>query len=419
MINSISSRQFIRNLFGCFKSGTKSIVSHRSASQYKLLEKTDKISVEKFPNNSWVIPEKAKTYTFVKIGKKNDENYNREVTTFYDEKGNLVRRCFRGSGINNRIREYNNDFFLARKGIELNGACGVNRRSIKTSEYVFAEVEAPYIGSWKPVSDEEQFVYFMFDKTKDYKSARKIHINKNQYKHDGTKEHVKATCVEYPMTLGFETLSDKKVLSMDIMVDNNRVKIEGVNPETNVEVPLNDEFLAYRMLVGDKKQECLAQYFLDKKGVGDLNISIETNKSKVNENASAYFSSGGNEIVFKQVQKYGHPVSTSAHEAEHAYQYSQIGRLGRAKTYYERKCRWNKGPLKDINEIKEAKKYAEARDNYPVLDSKEDLSKNKDYLDNYLEVNARLASKKAVEIYEIGHKKLMDIFKYVGGYSSL
>ena len=69
--------------------------------------------------------------------------------------------------------------------------------------------------------------------------------------------------------------------------------------------------------------------------------------------------------------------------------------------------------------IEEAKKYAIARDNYPILDSKEDLSKNKDYVDNYLEVKAREASKKATEIYEIGRKKLMDIFKYVGGYTSL
>ena len=119
------------------------------------------------------------------------------------------------------------------------------------------------------------------------------------------------------------------------------------------------------------------------------------------------------------MQKYAHPVSTASHEAEHAYQHSLIGRLGRAKTYYEKTCRWDKGPLKFEYEIVEARKYAEARDNYPILNPKEDLSKNEDYQNNYLELKARLASKIATEIYDVGRKKLMDIFKYVGGYSSL
>ena len=49
----------------------------------------------------------------------------------------------------------------------------------------------------------------------------------------------------------------------------------------------------------------------------------------------------------------------------------------------------------------------------------EDLSKNKDYVDNYLEVKSREASKKATEIYDVGRKKLLNVFKYVGGYTSL
>ena len=301
----------------------------------------------------------------------------------------------------------------------MNGAYGVNKRTVKTSEYFFADIEAPYLGEWKTTADEEHFVYSMFNKTRGYTSAKKIHINKNEYKYDGENAHIKATCVEYPMNLGFEKQSDKKVLSMEIGLRKNRINIEQINPETNVKIPTVDEYLPYRMLVGDKKQECLAQHFLDKKGVGDLGIQIETNKTKVANNAVAYFSSDEQELVFKEVNHYSHPVAIASHEAEHAYQHSQIGRLGRAKNYYEKKCRWNKGSLTAEKDIEEAKKYADARDNYPILDSKEDLSKNKDYMDNYLEVKAREASKKATEIYEIGRKKLMDIFKYVGGYTSL
>lgn len=420
MINSVFSVYPKKNLYNCLKSQAKMWLGLSSSkTDYKLLEKTKKLSVDNFPNDSWALPTEADKYTRVRIGKKSDKNYEREVVTFYNSKGEMIRRCFCGTDMKNKIREYTKDFFLPRKDTELNGALGVNKRRIKTSEFFPVVAVDQALGEWKTVSDEEQFVYSMFDKTKGYRSAKKLHINKNQYDYEGDKAHVKATCVEYPINLGFENPKDKKILSVQVGIENNRAKIESVNSETNVEVPLGDDYLPYRMLVGNKKQECLAQHFLDKKDVGDLGINIETNKSKVNNNATAYFSSQNREIVFKEVQKYAHPVSTASHEAEHAYQHSLIGRLGRANTYYEKTCRWKKGSLTAEKDIEEAKKYAIARDNYPILDSKEDLSKNKDYVDNYLEVKAREASKKATEIYEIGRKKLMDIFKYVGGYTSL
>ena len=420
MISSVFSGYPKKNLYSCMKSQAKMWLGLSSSkTDYKLLEKTKKLSVDNFPNDSWALPTEADKYTRVRIGKKSDKNYEREVVTFYNSKGEMIRRCFRGTDMKNKIREYTKDFFLPRKDTELNGALGVDKRRIKTSEFFPVVAVDQALGEWKTVSDEEQFVYSMFDKTKGYRSAKKLHINKNQYDYEGDKAHVKATCVEYPINLGFENPKDKKILSVQVGIENNRAKIESVNNETNVEVSLGDDYLPYRMLVGDKKQECLAQHFLDKKDVGDLGINIETNKSKVNNNATAYFSSQNREIVFKEVQKYAHPVLIASHEVEHAYQHSLIGRLGRGKTYYEKNCRWKKGSLTAEKDIEEAKKYAIARDNYPILDSKEDLSKNKDYVDNYLEVKARDASKKATEIYEIGRKKLMNIFKYVGGYTSL
>ncbi len=419
MINSVFLSYPKKNLYNCLKSQAKMWLGLSSSkTDYKLLEKTKKLSVDNFPKDSWALPTEADKYTRVRIGKKTDKNYEREVVTFYNSKGDMIRRCFRGTDMKNKMREYTKDFFLPRKDTELNGALGVNKTRIKTSEFFPVDAVDQNLGEWKTVSDEEQFVYSMFDKIKENRSAKKLHINKNQYDYNGEKAHVRATCVEYPINLGFENPKDKKILSVQVGIENNRAKIESVNHETNVEVPLNDKYLPYRMLVGNKKQECLAQHFLDEKDIGDLGILIETNKSKVNSNASAYFSSQNREIVFKDVQKYANPVSTAAHEAEHAYQYSMIGRLGRIENYFEKKCYLDKGPLNFEYERIEARKYAEARDNYPKLSPKEDLSKNKDYQNNYLEQKARLASKLAIEIYEVGRQKLLNVFKYVGGYSS-
>ncbi len=412
MVNVVSFGNPLRKLYNCLN------LQKKSKSQYKLLEKTKKLSVEKFPANSWTLPVGAKTFTRVQIGKKSDENYFREVVTFYDKKNKMIKRCFKGTGMNKKIREYEYDFTLPPKNIDIGGAYGVNIRRIKTREALPESYDVANYFVWTDTADEEQFVTTMFDKSKGLKAAKKLHINKNEYSYGEDLKGIKATCVEYPTNLGFEPKTNKKVLSVDISVSNNRVNNTQINPETNVKVNKEDEFLPYRLMLGKGKQESLAQYFLDKKGLGDEGIFIETNPERVQENASAYFSSPNREIVFKKVLKGYHPVRTAAHEAEHAYQYCQIGRLGRAETAYERKCALTKGNLTNMSEIEEAVKYADARKCYPDTTDVEDLGKCKEYTENYLEVKAHEAGANALKVYEVGRTALKNIFKFVTSYNS-
>jgi len=390
-------------------SSIRSLITPKT--QYKLLKKTKKLPVEEF-NGGWTVPENAKYFSVVKVGKRNDKEFQREIVSFYDEK-EPIRKCFSGAGMNNKIRDYVYNFQLPQKGVEMNGAYGVNVRKIKTTEY------NPEQFTYELKQDEEQFLYHMFDKqTNSYTYAKKLHINKNKYTREKDGLNVDASITEYPMTLGFEPKESKKVLSAKLKMDGNNAVLQEISEQKNIDVDTNDEFLPYRFLVGSRKQECLAQHFLNKNGLGNAGIKIYTNKDSVSPNSAAYFSSQNREIVFKEVPKYAHPVSIAAHEAEHAYQYSQIGRAGLGTTLYERQCRIYLGPLKKLNEIKEARKYANASDNYPVLSQTENLSQNKDYQQNYLEIKAKEAGKNAEEIYKKGLNFLKQQFKYAGGYSS-
>lgn len=412
MVNVVSFGNPLRKLYNCLKNQKK------PKSQYELLEKTKNLPVKNFPAGSWTLPVGAKTFTRVQIGKKSDESYLREVVTFYDDKNKIIKRCFKGTGMNKKIREYEYDFTLPPKNTDIGGAYGVNIRRIKTKEALPESYDVSNYFVWTDTVNEEQFVAIMFDKSRGAKFARKIHINKNEYSYGEDLEGIKATCIEYPINLGFEPKTNKKVLSVDISVSNNNVNNTRINSETNVKVNENDVFLPYRLMLGKGKQERLAQYFLNKKGLGDKGVFIETNPERVQGNASAYFSSSSREIVFKNVLLGYHPVRTAAHEAEHAYQHCQIGRLGRAETAYEKECALTKGNLTNISEIEEAIKYADARKCYPDTTGIEDLSKCKEYKENYLEIKANEAGVNALKVYEAGRTALKNIFKFVTSYNS-
>ena len=74
--------------------------------------------------------------------------------------------------------------------------------------------------------------------------------------------------------------------------------------------------------------------------------------------------------------------------------------------------------LTNISEIEEAIKYADARKCYPDTTGIEDLSKCKEYKENYLEIKANEAGANALKIYEVGRTALKNIFKFVTSYNS-
>ena len=73
-------------------------------SQYILLKKTEQLPIEELnvDGKVWgygVYPD-SKYFTHVKVGKKNDSKYNREILTFYDKNNNMINRIFVGNNIN-------------------------------------------------------------------------------------------------------------------------------------------------------------------------------------------------------------------------------------------------------------------------------------------------------------------------------
>lgn len=382
--------------------------------EYKLLERTPKTEIVNFAKDSWVVPEDANFYNIVRVGKNTDPSFNREIVSFYkDDK--LIKRCTKGTGVNNQIKTYEHDYFLSNSD-DINRS-GAFAKKITTEEYIYPQAiqemvnknseDLRYLGmgNWKTKSIEQQYVENFYDLRKDYKYSKKLITNKMVY-NPADDSKISASVVDYPLTLGFEPKNAKKVLGVDIVKKDGIPHIVGSVQTPNVQFPTNDEFLAHRFLSGKEKQESLSRHFLHENGLKDINVKIATDKAKVGKNI-AHFSPSQGEICWREVFPHMHPVNTAAHEAEHALQYSQIGRLGKGTTAYEKECLAKLGPLSKTGEKREAMKYNEASVNYPSASSPDFYVQHGK---NYLEIKAYEAGDKAALAYAPAQKYLLGQF---------
>lgn len=351
--------------------------------KYILLAKTNKSDISLFTDNSVKIPESADSFTFVDIGKRKDKNYRKKIFTFY-EGDNIVARLIDATGANRILREYSD------RGNLSHGHC--KYRTLIHKEYN----EGSFDFLTKFI--EEQKAY-------KYKNSNKIvlQIHKNVY--DGRIIH--ASITEYPSS-GHKALRPKS-LGLDIELFYCEPVIRETYETTNVSFPVDDVYLPYRFIL-DKciKLKTLTRFFIKEKCLDKLGIKVEVSDN-IAKNSAGYFSESSGKIVYRENTACD-LVGLVAHEVEHAYQYKQIGRLGKGCSDYEKNSRKYYGHIDGFNESMEANKYVVASENYPLLKDDEDLSKNMEYQNNYLEVKAREASEKAINDYTEKGRKLSSQF---------
>ena len=386
-------------------------LSDKPKSPYKLLEKTDKMDIAEFSHSNMTAPEEAKTFRRVEIGKKDDKEYRREILSFYDSEGRIVALYHSGRKCPQRMKTFEYGYNKKNRDVAEYDA---HTRTVKTTQY-FDEGK-----TWKPIQEEEQYLYYMYDiRTPDNRAARKLHISKNVYDYKTKEPVIHATLTEYPLNIARKDRDPKKTYGMDIVLRDNRPEVIGYSKDNNVEIPKDDKFLPYRMLLGENKQLSLTQYYIDQKGLAPVGISVRFAPDEVAKNICGEFNSNTGEILFREVSKVEHPVLTASHEVEHAYQYSLIGRARHNQTDYETRCREILGTELSFMEMKDSAQYYKGKIKYPRLNPDEDLSKNKDYMNNELEVGAFKAEKKALKEYNEGREKILDVFKCIPGNATI
>lgn len=351
-----------------------------SRCKYTLLEKTQKINIDQYKKLSSNSPAEADSFTYVTIGKRDDNKFRKKITTFYSG-NNIVERLFESTDGERIIREYEH------RGHDVkNSNCRYRKITQKCN-----------------TSGDNGFFTELIKEIRTYKSEKtgytKLEIIKNEI--NGNK--IIANITEYPFNgkKNNKLNLPRKILGVILDFENGIPNITGTFETPNVKFPVNDKYLAFRFILDNKlKLTSLTKFFIQEKKLDKLGIKIEI-KDDIGKNTSGYFSELENKIAYKTGTT--NFVDLSAHEVEHAYQYRQIGRIGKGYSEYGRKSLKYYGKIDGIKEGMEAHKYTIASANYPELKDDEDLSKNMEYMNNYLEVKAREAGERAQKEYnELG-----------------
>ncbi len=383
----------------CFRTvnSMRTALGMRPFKDAKLLVKEDNVAIDKFSKDiSIKTPKEAETYSYVSIGRKSDNDFSREVISFFDSQKRLIGRLFKENGVNVKQRLY---------------SYKKKTRIIQTKEYSTARLPETYrantdicnnLGDWHVVSLEKQIKEKVSEFVKEGKKALQLLTRRVDYDPKDM-DFEQITYTKYPLNLGFGKKSDKQVLSAKIKKGNKDVEILELKQTANLDE--SDEFLKYRIL--DPRtadgMEYLTYKFLRDKNLDKLYLRVYPLDPDVGKNSAGYFSARKSQICYSPVLENYYSedvVAVVAHETEHAYQHSLIGRIGKGINSYENEALREFGPIEyGDNNFRKSIEYAIARDEYPSCSATEDLSNNRLYQENLLEVDAFAVEEPAKNAY--------------------
>ena len=341
--------------------------------QYYIKNSIPKTLKGEYRPSHWVIPEESDSFTQVCIGKTADPNYEKKITTFY-QGDRILSRCV---DVNNKpvlSRDYS---YCGIYGTYYNDAC--YRRNIITKTYESGDTFKPTIRAY----EDQAVVKFDGD------PRTRVIIEKNTIDGDNITGIIKE-CL--PKSLRKKI--GNKFLELKMKFVNGILHVEKQS-SNGAEFPKDQPLMPFTFLYEPvKKLEALTRFFLARRGLDNMKIDISIFRFS-DDTLMGYFSPSQRAIHYNSEKLYN-LVDLSAHECEHAYQHSLIGRLGKGTSDYERDCYKVMGDLKDDKLVKEASKYLIAFENYPSDHAKQHF----EYWNNLLEVKAREAGKKADEEFE-------------------
>lgn len=384
----------------------KRLFERTPKNDYFLKTKTNMLPINEYPISGWPIHSDAKSYSLIECRKYSDPTFFREITTFYDKEGQPILKCFLDNKFNNKIRNYKysesstqDNLPVQVKEITIKKYINKGKSNLKDKNELKLSV---FSENWQKVSEELQSVVKIDSKNK------KLSIFKTIF--DNAKSNLTTTITEYPVIPVQNKLKSKPItITASISHSFNKFILNSIQKDNNIILTNNDEFLVYRFLPNKEKCIGLTEYFLKKLGLEDLGINVKIPSSKVRKQALANFSLTDREIEWRCVPENRSIAEVAAHEAEHAYQHAQIGRLGMGASAYEDDCKYVFGKITNPIEHKEAMKYYNASENYPSFNDKNYAKKHDE---NYLEIKANIAGQNAKNEYTKGQKILKNIFKF-------
>lgn len=373
---------------------------------YFLAEKITKQKVSSRIEGGYAVPAGTDTFSLARIGSTKNPSYKCVITSFYDSQGQIIKRHITDSYALDIEKDYLTGGALMQVAPDVTRFFNTKKIVTKTAR-----------PGLKPKIKEDIFYIFKpFEGKKPVKVSRHT-VEYTPYDLPQEDTNIKVRISEYPMNYGREPKNAKISVFAEMDLPDSftgaDIKIHSISNTTNVRINKQDPFLAARFLLGEEKVKYLTKYFLKQKNLENLGIKVQVNPEKVEGNNRACFSVMDRAVYWKEVPRDRPAVCTAAHEAEHAYQHSLIGRYRRlfnmGGTAFEQDC----GvvlPPPTAKEIPEARRYLIAAENYPHP-AMPDFDRL--YEENLLEIEAQRAGKNAFKQYEKDRALLFEQFRYI------
>lgn len=349
------------------------------------------------PNSGRIFPEQlslveASKIDIVVIGKKNKPNLQKIITTFRDEKNNIIERLFEYKGYDKpSIRKIY-------KKIE-GCSSAVKGRLVQIFEDLNSKGDYRV---WQKVGTEKQFLIEFKNKVcglDKVKVLSKASVITKERTINDVKTEVHSFSNYYKSADGQKL--EPKMLVLNIEKDVNGVPVIKSTSAYNCYVPMEDEYLAFRAYDNEDIKKNLAKYVIKKFGMEDLNIKIERIYTKKNKDIAAFNWRKGIVEFFNDNQDKIQSVNTIFHEIQHALQYTIMGVWGKFDSKYGKSCEklYKCEKTRFLKQL--ADKYFVAHTNY--VSPSENFEA---YYNNMLEEEARRIAKIYLADYLQKGKKL-------------
>lgn len=389
--------------------------------EYYLISKSIGKSYTKYRGDAISISETIPhTVDEVWVGIKKHPEKMRRITTFRNKDGDIIERAFDYSNgkLRNRLYRYDYTKISDKQAVK---STEIRDMYIKKKVFPFYE---KFLEDYKETHPLKTILWNLTEITTNHfnwnKQIDKKVISQVKISNLERPTEVRHSFIEFPHIIKNKIQNTKKkILSFTVNEQTQKVDTNDIYTQ-NTCFPNNDSFLAQRALNIYECREPLTKRFLKERKLQDKNITIEPYYYPKNEDEklySAHFEPKDGSINFNRFYKAyskSQVVSTSAHEAEHGFQYYLRARYKNPTTEWEKNILNDFGRIKDRKTLKQAKRYYKSIINYRPLSKELVDSNNEDiYRNAYIEKKSNKKGQKAASQYDREGKTIRNNFKYI------
>lgn len=361
----------------------------------RLLARYDGVRVTDKTSKAFdVIKTGLDSFNYVAVDVNGDKSLIKEIVTFFDNTGRIIERYFLENGISKRKNRYSyyDDVVSVHKYNE-----NLEHQTTPNPDFIRL---CNGVSDWYCTETYKSI----------YRNGKKSAKNAVLCKKVTALKHTQGAnyARNYSFAICPVAQKSKRKQNFSVILENiynygtEKAKILNPIQSRNLNVNMQDDFLQARIIgiLSENGLGQLVKVLLDRKGLSKMNVrtyACEMPPAKIggfcmdNKSSAAFIDFNEKFIEFGSVDKL---VDTAGHEADHAYRYALIGRLGSGTTGYEIYAKKVLGIL-NAAEQEEAIRCKVANDNYVTYETNP-----QEYRDNYLEVKAREAGEEAVEEFK-------------------